>query len=113
MLVLFLLAQRYWFMQIWRLAGRIERPLFRRLARGAGAAAFLFVGVLLLLNAFLRRRDLLWQYAGVVGIVGLWVTSAFWAYFAVQAVAAAAWVGRQAHHLWWAAQRRTLTPGSL
>jgi len=112
MLALFLLAQRYWFMQIWRLASRIKRPILRRLARGAGAAAFLFVGALLLLNAFLRRRDLLWQYAGVVGIVGLWVTSAFWAYFAVQSVAIAAWVGRQAHRLWAAARSRT-RPASL
>lgn len=112
MLALFLLAQRYWFMQIWRLAGRIQRPVLRRLARGAGAAAFLFVGVLLLLNAFLRRRDLLWQYAGVVGMVGLWVTSALWAYFAVQSVAAAAWVGRQVHRLWAAARSRT-RPASL
>ena len=106
MLALFLLAQRYWFMQMWRLAGRIERPVLRRLARCAGAAAFLFVAALLLVNAFLRRRELLWQYAGVVGIVGLWVTSALWAYFAVQSVAAAAWVGRQAHRLWTAARSR-------
>ena len=107
MLALFLLAQGYWFMQMWRLAGRIKRPVLRRLARGAGSAAFLFVGLLLLIQAFLPRRDLLWQYAGVVGIVGLWVTSAFWAYFAVQSVAAAGWAGRQAHRLWAAARRRT------
>jgi len=111
MLALFLLAQRYWFMQMWRWTGRIKRPALRWPARSAGTAAFLFVGALLLLNAFLRRRDLLWQYSGVVGIVGLWVTSAFWAYFAVQCVAAAAWVGRQAQRLW--AARKSARPGNL
>jgi len=107
MLALFMLAQGYWFVQMWRLASRIERPLLRRVARGAGAAAFVFVGLLLLIQAFLPRRELLWQYAGVVGIVGLWVTSAFWAYFAVQSVAVAGWAGRQAHRLWAAARSRT------
>jgi predicted MPP superfamily phosphohydrolase len=112
MLLLFLLAQRYWFMQGWRFAGRIKRPFLRRLARGVIAAAFGLVGVALLLNAFLRQRELLWQYAGVVGIIGLWVTSAFWAYFAVQTVAVAAWLGRQAHRLWSFARSR-VQPASL
>jgi len=44
---------------------------------------------------------------GIIGLVGLWVTSAFWACFAVHSVAAAAWVGRQAHRLWAAARSRT------
>jgi predicted MPP superfamily phosphohydrolase len=110
MLLLFLLAQGYWFVQMWRWTGRIKRAALRWPARSAGTAAFLFVVALLLLNAFLRRRDLLWQYGGVVGIVGLWVTSAFWAYLAVQCVAAAAWVGRQAQRLS-SAVRKSARPG--
>jgi predicted MPP superfamily phosphohydrolase len=112
MLALFLLAQRYWFLQSWRLAGRIKKPLPRRLARGAAAAAFGFVGAALLLNAFLRQRELIWQYAGVVGIIGLWVTSAFWAYLAVQAVAIAGWAGRQVQRLWSFARSR-VQPATL
>jgi len=112
MLALFLLAQRYWFVQMWRLAGRIECPALRRMARGAGAAAFLFVGLLLMINAFLPRRDIMWRYGGTVGLVGLWVTSALWAYFAVQSVAVAGWAWRQASRMWLSAQRPSETAGS-
>ena len=104
MLALFLLAQRYWFMKIWRLAGRMERPVLRRVARGVVATAFLSVGLLLLLHAFLSRRDILWRYGGIIGLVGLWVTSALWAYFAVQTVAAAGWVWGLTRRIWQPAQ---------
>jgi hypothetical protein len=95
-LALFFLAQAYWFRKIWALAGRIPLPALRRLAQGVSAATVLFVGLSLLFDAFSTRRDILWRYAGIVGVVGLWVTSALWAYIAVMAVAAADWFWRLA-----------------
>lgn len=112
LLALFLLPQHFWFMKIWRLAGRIERPALRRVARGVGAGVFLFIGLLLLLDAFLPRRDILWRYAGIIGLVGLWVTSALWAYFAVQSVAVTAWVWRLVRRIWRPALRPNETAGS-
>jgi predicted MPP superfamily phosphohydrolase len=109
LLVLFLLAQRYWFLTTWRWAGRIRRPAMRRAARVLCASGFSLVVVLLLINAFIPRRDLLWQFGGIVGAVGLWVTSAFWAYLAVQAVTLTGWVGRQAGRLWKPTRNSTAT----
>jgi uncharacterized protein len=99
-LALLLLAHCYWFRKIWSFSGRVKRPGFRRVARGLAAAAFLFVVFFLLLNAFTPRRDVFWRYAGIVGAVGLWVTSALWAYFAVQAVTLGGWMWRLASCLW-------------
>jgi predicted MPP superfamily phosphohydrolase len=106
MLLLFLWAQRYWFLQTWRITGRIRHPWPRGIVRGAAVVAFGCVGALLLLNAFLRRRELIWQYPGVVGFVGLWVTSAFWAYFAVQCVTGAGWIWRQGARLFGSRQEK-------
>lgn len=100
LLALFLLAQVYWFRKIWELAGRTRRPTLRRVARGMGAIGLLCVVSLLLLDAFLSRRDILWRYAGIIGVVGLWVTSALWAYIAVKAVSTADWLWSLASRLW-------------
>ncbi len=59
---------------------------------------------LLLINAFVARRDLVWRYAGIVGLAGLWVTSAFWAYVAVKSVELCGWFWG----LWGAARRLVL-----
>jgi uncharacterized protein len=103
-LALLLLAHGYWFRKIWGFCGRIKHPRFRRAARGVSAALFVFVVVFLLFDAFTSRRDVLWRYSGMVGAVGLWITSALWAYFAVQAVAFAGWVWRLASRLWMPAE---------
>jgi uncharacterized protein len=92
LLLIFLLAQRYWFRTIWGAAGSIRRLALRRFVRGLVGGAFLFVAMLLVVDAFLTRRDVMWRYAGVVGLVGLWVTSSLWAYFGVKAVAVADWL---------------------
>jgi uncharacterized protein len=93
-LALFLWAQRYWFIRMWRLAGRIASPSPRRLLRGLIAAAFALVVLVLGINFFVGRRDFVWSHAEIVGAVGLWVTSAFFAYVAVCFVTALAWICR-------------------
>jgi predicted MPP superfamily phosphohydrolase len=103
-LALFLWSQIYWLLKIWRLAGRIGHPTLRLAARAVSTSAFLFVFLFLLFDAFLARRDILWRHAGIVGVVGLWVTSALWAFAGVQAVAAADWVWRLLSRLWRPAQ---------
>jgi uncharacterized protein len=95
-----LLAHCYWFKKIWEVCARIKSPAFRQVARGASVSGFLFVVLFLLFDAFTARRDLLWQYSGIVGVVGLWVTSALFAFFSVQAVALAGWIWRLVSHMW-------------
>jgi predicted MPP superfamily phosphohydrolase len=108
-LALFLWSQIYWLLKIWRLAGRIGHPTLRLAARAVSTSAFLFVFLFLLFDAFLARRDILWRHAGIVGAVGLWVTSALWAFAGVQAVAAADWVWRLLSRLWRPAPSATMT----
>ncbi len=99
-LALLLLAHCYWFKKFWAWTGRIKRPVLRRGGRGVIAAVFLFVVFFLLFDVFTPRRDVLWRYGGIVGAIGLWITSAMWAYFAVTAVTLAGWVWRQASRVW-------------
>src|SRR3954469_23069571 len=91
-LALFLIAQQYWFRTLWRFAGHMRRQPLRRLLRAVMIAAFGSVVALLLVDAFLPRRDLIWRYAGFIGIVGLWVTTAFWSYLAVKSVEFCGWL---------------------
>ena len=98
-LALLLLGHCYWFRKLWKASERIARPGLRRLAQGLSLGGFAFVLLLLLVNAFSPRRDLMWRYGGVVGAVGLWVTSALFAFIAVQAVAMAGWMWRLASRL--------------
>ena len=102
---LLLLAHCYWFAKIWGWAGRIRRPGARQAARGIAVAAFLFVVLFLVFDAFTARRDVLWRYGGIVGAIGLWVTSALWGFFAVQAVTLAGWLWRVASRVWAPAEK--------
>jgi hypothetical protein len=99
-LALLLLGHCYWCWKIWDWSGRIQRLELRRAARGLSLAGFLFVILFLLFDAFTARRDMLWRYAGTVGAVGLWVTSALLAFCSVQVVALAGWMWRMASRIW-------------
>jgi len=99
LLLIFLWAQRYWFLRAWRLAGRAHHLLFRRLLRTATVSGFVFVALVLAVNVLSRRRDFVWRYSGLVGVVGLWISTALFAYLLVQGVAGAAWVFRRVRRL--------------
>jgi uncharacterized protein len=93
LLSLVLLSQYYWLVRIWRLARRIERPALRSVFRGAMILIFSFVLLIFILN-FSTGGSRHWRISAVTAISGLWISSALFAYLAVQLVAAIAWLLR-------------------
>ena len=77
LLLLFLWAQGYWFLRVWRLASRIKSRGLRRVVRGVTISPFVLVAAALTAAFFAGRRDLVWRFSGMMGVVGLWVTTAF------------------------------------
>lgn len=77
LLLLFLWAQGYWFLRLWRLAARIRSRGVRRIVRGLMISPFALVAAALIAAFFAGRRDLVWRFSGMMGVVGLWVTTAF------------------------------------
>lgn len=77
LLLLFLWAQRYWFLRSWRFAARIKSPLFRSILRVLTISGFGFVAAALAALFFSDRRDLIWRFSGMMGFVGFWITTAF------------------------------------
>lgn len=76
LLLLFLCAQGYWLLRFWRFAARIKSPLLQRTVRGLAIAGFVFVTAALMLLV-LGRRELVWRFSGMMGVVGLWITTGF------------------------------------
>jgi uncharacterized protein len=99
LLLLLLWAQRYWFLRLWGFAGRMNSPILRRTVRGLTAAGFGLVGLALMATFFSGRRDLVWRFYGVIGVVGLWVTTAFVSWFGLRILAGIGWIWRHAHRL--------------
>jgi predicted MPP superfamily phosphohydrolase len=87
-LSLVLLSQYYWIVRVWRLARRIQRPALRNIFRGTVILVFLFVFLIFVVNLSLRTH---WRVSAVTALSGLWISSALFAYFAVQLVAAIDW----------------------
>ena len=77
LLLLFLLAQGYWLSRFWRFASRIRSATLRPIARGLAITVVAVVAVALTAVFFSGRRDLVWRFSGMMGIVGLWITTAF------------------------------------
>jgi uncharacterized protein len=77
LLLLFLWAQRYWFLRAWRFAARIKSPLLRPILRVLTISGFGFVAAALAALFFSDRRDLIWRFSGMMGFVGFWITTAF------------------------------------
>src|SRR5690348_7163602 len=77
LLLLFLWAQRYWFLRAWRFAARIKSPLLRPILRVLTISGFGLVAAALAALFFSDRRDLIWRFSGMMGFVGFWITTAF------------------------------------
>ncbi len=95
-LFLLYLSQRFWFVRAWRLIGRVGRPAWRRLLRAAWVAALLLV----LLGLFsgltqVRFRTSLRGW-GITALAGLWLTSGFLSFLAIQVVAGIEWLWSRA-----------------
>ena len=90
-LALVFVAQCYWFVRGWRLAGRARNPAARRLLRGLWIGAFAFL-VFCMVFFGMGGRAKMWRWSALTAWTGLWLSSAFFAFLAVQVVASAAWV---------------------
>jgi predicted MPP superfamily phosphohydrolase len=77
LLLLFLCAQGYWLLRFWRFASRIQSATLRQAVRGLAITVFTLVAVALTAIFFSGRRDLIWRFSGMMGVVGLWITTAF------------------------------------
>ena len=99
MLLLFLWAQRYWFLRLWRFANRIESRVPRRIVHGLTVFGFGLVAAALLAVFFSGRRDLVWRFSGMMGVVGLWITTAFLSWVVISLVSGIRLIGRRARSL--------------
>jgi predicted MPP superfamily phosphohydrolase len=96
--LLFLLAisQRYWFLQAWRLGGRVDRPALRYLIRFAAVFVFGLLVVGLFLDFAPWRPGIRWRSSRATALAGLWLLSALFSYLALHVVTAIDWVWRKA-----------------
>ena len=91
LLLAFLWAQRYWFLRLWRSFKRVESRLLRRIALSLTLSTFGLVATALLAVMFSGRRDLIWRFAGPVGVIGFWISTAFFSWFLLLLVAGIRW----------------------
>jgi predicted MPP superfamily phosphohydrolase len=99
---LFLWAQRYWFLRLWQFAARIQSPILRRSLRALLISGFGLVAAALLVGFFSGRRDLVWRFSGVVGVIGLWITTTLVSWTIISLVSGI--------RLLWQRARRLLAP---
>ena len=112
LLLCFLGAQQYWFLRFWRFADRIESRIARHIVRALIVSAFGLVVVALTAAFFSGRRDLVWRFSGMMGVVGLWVTSAFVSWVIISLVSGAALLGRYARRLFLSTYEAANSPRS-
>lgn len=89
--VLFL-SQRFWYRAAWRLTARVGNPAVRAVLRGLWLVALAVVLLAALDAVRLGRPHLIPRGAFLPAIVGLWFSSALFAYVAVKLVAAFEWL---------------------
>jgi uncharacterized protein len=112
LLLCFLGAQQYWFLRFWRFANGIESRIARGIVRALIVSAFGLVVVALTAALFSGRRDLVWRFSGMMGVVGLWVTSAFVSWIIISLVSGVALLGRYARRLFISAPDAANSPRS-
>ena len=89
-LALVFAAQCYWFIRGWRLAGRAKAPAARRFFRTLWVGAFALL-IFCMVFFGMGGRPKMWRWSALTAWTGLWLSSALFAFLAVQIVAAAAW----------------------
>jgi len=99
LLLLFLWAQVYWFRLLWRLSGRLRSQHLRWAVRALMAMGLAFVATVLLATFFWGRRDLVWGLPGTVGVIGLWITTAFVSWALISLVSGVTFIARRARRL--------------
>ena len=91
-LFLLYLLQRFWFLKVWRLAGRVRRPGWRRLLRVVWSLVLLAVFTPVFAWMVGLRLRILPRGSSAMALAGLWLSSAFLAYLAVKVVKAVEWL---------------------
>jgi uncharacterized protein len=99
LLLLFLWAQQYWFFRLWRFSNRIGSRVLRQIVHGLTISGFALVAVALMAAFFSGRRDLVWRFPGMMGVVGLWITTAFVSWVMISLVSGILLIGRRARRL--------------
>jgi predicted MPP superfamily phosphohydrolase len=91
LLALLYFSQRYWAERVWRLTGRVPHPAGRLLAR---AALVLVWGPMVAIGVawVLRILPPALRFSAWVGVAGLWLSSALFAWLAVKCVHGVEWL---------------------
>lgn len=89
LLLIFLWAQLYWFLRLWKFIGRSSSTVLQWVARSLVALGFASVALVLIATFFWGRRDLVWGLPGTVGVIGLWVITAFLSWVGISLVSTA------------------------
>lgn len=98
-LALAFLSQRYWFARAWRFAGRIQRPQWRKMMRGA-LLTLLFVALFAAFLGIARTmRGMVHRGSWWTAFLGLWLSSSIVSYLFIKSVAVADWVWRSLRSL--------------
>jgi hypothetical protein len=109
-LFLFYLSQRFWFLRAWQLIGRVQQAVWRRFLRAAWVAALLLLLFSIFSGLAQVRFHTFLRGWGITALVGLWVTSAFLSFLAIQVVAGIEWLWSRA---WWRRRPgRNAAPGA-
>jgi len=85
------LSQRYWFARVWRLAGRIHTPAWRRAARGALIVAISIVAGAAMAAVTRSMRSGVSHGSWFTAFFGLWLTSSIVSYLFIKIVAGFEW----------------------
>ncbi len=94
-LFLAFLSQRYWFARAWRLAGRVERPEWRKRLRGALIAMVAAVALMALAAIVRNFRGTISRGSWWTPFFGLWLFSSIFSYLFIKVVAAVEWLWRR------------------
>jgi hypothetical protein len=94
-LALAFLSQRYWFAQAWKLAGRITRTPWRRVAHGVILTALAAVVILAIRSIGLNFSGTIVRGSWWSAFPGLWLSSSIFAYLFVQLIAGVDWIWRR------------------
>ena len=111
LLLLFLWAQGYWLLRFCRFASRIKSATLRQIVRGLAITVFALVAVALMAIFFSGRRDLVWRFSGMMGVVGLWITTAFVSWIMIGLVSGIDLAGQYARRLF-ATERKGAKPAT-
>jgi predicted MPP superfamily phosphohydrolase len=91
-LLLVLLSQGFWFLRVWRFAGRIKIASVRHVVRGLWLVATVWALTAFFSSVSFRGSYVNFHNPSLAAVAGLWISSAMFAYLAVMIVRGIAWL---------------------